>query len=126
MASDILNVEGDINGTTKLIIHATSATDIRDLGNILFASSVNDMTRTASSFNIYRVYGSPYLYDIIFNDLGENSKEWFFGMINSSNPNFNNNNNNIAVSEVIAYLGLHSAGIEHTRSVIDNVKVKVA
>lgn len=51
----------DINGVTKLIIHTLNDKDIRG-NNILFATATG--MGNENSFEVYRVYGSPYLFDI--------------------------------------------------------------
>ncbi|MBP3546996.1 MAG: hypothetical protein J6K16_07730, partial [Alphaproteobacteria bacterium] len=66
MESDIINVKGDVDGGTKLIIHATSDKDIRGRGKILFAESFGDTKGGETSFEVARVYKSPYLYDVIY------------------------------------------------------------
>jgi outer membrane autotransporter protein len=127
MTSDVLNINGDVTGITKLIVHATSNEDIRGMGEILFAESFNDTVGSAGSFSLFRVYGSPYLYDIIYADLGSDSRTWSFAMNDDSNPDYQGGGGGIDVSsEVVGYIGLHEAAVEQTRSMVSNIRNKIA
>ena len=66
MTSDVLNIKGDVDGVTKLIIHATSDKDIRGQGQILFAESFGDTKGKEESFEVARVYKSPFMYKVIY------------------------------------------------------------
>ena len=50
----MLNVNGNVEGTTKLVLYPTSDKDIRG-ESILFAQSQNDTTGNADSFKVWRV-----------------------------------------------------------------------
>ncbi|MBP3546957.1 MAG: hypothetical protein J6K16_07530, partial [Alphaproteobacteria bacterium] len=152
MESDIINVKGDVDGGTKLIIHATSDKDIRGRGKILFAESFGDTKGGETSFEVARVYKSPYLYDVIYEGVKNTStpteskdNTWYFEMNDKENPNKeqapidpnpdvpsvddyipDDNINAVSTPEVIAGAGLHAAGIEQTRTVVRNVSSKVA
>ncbi len=69
MKADELHVAGDVEGVTKLIVHASSNADIRGKGEILFAQSENDTTGNEGSFVVSRVYKSPYLFDVKYDQL---------------------------------------------------------
>ncbi len=71
--ADVLYIDGDVKGTTNVIVHASSDVDIRG-NSILFVHSTNDTTGTKDSFKVSRVYGSPYLYDVLFN-VAQNSDD---------------------------------------------------
>ena len=147
LISDVLNIAGDVDGTTKLIVHSSSNADIRGKGSILFAESVNDTKGNAGSFVVSRVYKSPYLFDIKYETAaGENDSaaenKWFFAMNDTKNPDSDSepvkpedpkvpdykpdDTAPVAAPEVIAGAGLHEAAIEQTRSVVRNVRAKVA
>ena len=87
MKSDVLNINGNVEGVTKLIVHAMSDKDITGQGRILFAESVNDTTGTNNSFVLSRIYGSPYMYDITYTKVAKNSNKWEFEMTDEENPN---------------------------------------
>ena len=87
MKSDVLNINGNVEGVTKLIVHAMSDKDITGQGSILFAESVNDTTGTNNSFVLSRIYGSPYMYDITYTKVAKNSNKWEFEMTDEENPN---------------------------------------
>ena len=78
MSADMLNVNGNVEGVTKLIVHASSDADIRGKGEILFAESENDTTGNEGSFVVSRVYKSPYLFDVNYTQRADNSNKWYF------------------------------------------------
>ncbi len=86
MSADMLNVNGNVEGVTKLIVHASSNADIRGKGEILFAESENDTTGNAGSFVVSRVYKSPYLFDVNYTQRAENSNQWGLVMNDQDNP----------------------------------------
>ncbi len=86
MKADELHVAGNVEGVTKLIVHASSNADIRDKGEILFAESENDTTGNEGSFVVSRVYKSPYLFDVKYDQIASNSNKWYFAMNNEENP----------------------------------------
>ncbi len=86
MKADMLNVNGDVKGVTKLIVHASSNADIRDKGEILFAQSENDASGNDGSFVVSRVYKSPYLFDVNYTQRAENSNQWGLTMNDQDNP----------------------------------------
>lgn len=137
MTADVLNFNGNVTGTTKLVIYATSEKNIQNLGGILFATSTNDTTGNENSFEVFRVYTSPYLYNINYINNQPNNKQWELVMNNDSNPDFGNipdpdpdpfpGGIDISarrikvVSEVIAYNGLPTAAYEQTRSLKNSI-----
>ncbi|MDR1693646.1 MAG: autotransporter outer membrane beta-barrel domain-containing protein [Lactobacillaceae bacterium] len=140
MLADKLLINGNVQGVTKLVVYGTSTRDIRGKGPIVFAQSTNDNTGSAGSFQVFRVYTSPYLYNIEYTENGTD-KEWYFIM--SSNKNDNKNpppevitpdlpgTPEISVdievaSEVVGYIALHEAAVEQTRSMVSNVRNKIA
>ena len=86
MSADMLNVNGNVEGVTKLIVHASSDADIRGKGEILFAESENDTTGNEGSFVVSRVYKSPYLFDVNYTQRAENSNQWGLTMNEEENP----------------------------------------
>lgn len=57
-----ITVAGDVVGTTKVVVQATSETVISSDQSILFVSANADDRETAGDFVVYRVYGSPYMW----------------------------------------------------------------
>lgn len=130
MTSDVLNINGDVEGVTNLIVHATSDTDIRNRGGIVFAQSTNDTAGHSGSFVVSRVYTSPYLYNIAFDRMragDPQSHTWEFWMSDAVNPDPVAPIDPAApdtpevVPEVPAYQGLPAASLEQTRSMVDNI-----
>ena len=85
MKADELHVAGNVEGVTKMIVHASSNADIRNRGQILFAQSENDSTGNAGSFVVSRVYKSPYLFDVKYDQIADNSNKWYFEMNDQPN-----------------------------------------
>ena len=70
LSADMLKVNGDVAGTTKLILYPNSNKDIRGQ-SIVFATSQNDTTGDKFSFVVSRVYTSPYMFDVVYHQLGK-------------------------------------------------------
>lgn len=111
-SADVLNIQGDLSGTVNLVLNVLSTN--RPTDNILFATTPNDDETTQGNFDIYRVIGSPYSWETLFN---KDAKEWYLFV-----PNQVSN----VTSEVMAYMGLTPAALEQTRSLISSVKNKAA
>lgn len=143
MTSDKLIMNGNVQGTTKLVLYPTSDKDITGLGSIVFAQSTNDSTGNKNSFEIFRIYTSPYMFDINYKQIAEGENQWSFAINDTENPdhgitpepdpepdipNIPNKPviSNKVYSEVMVYTGLHAASIEQSRSMIGNIKSKVA
>ena len=129
LTADMLNVNGNVEGTTKLVLYPTSDKDIRG-ESILFAQSTNDTTGNADSFKVWRVYRSPYMFETKYTKTGENANKWELEMNDTVNPDAGsepdfpeiNAIGKVEVApEVIAYGALPAAAFEQTRSVVDNV-----
>ena len=140
LTADMLNVNGNVEGTTKLVLYPNSDKDIRG-ESILFAQSTNDTTGNADSFKVWRVYRSPYMFETKYTKTGENANQWELEMNDTANdyagvePNERpdpevpdvkptptpDKPTNPVYGEVVAYGALPAAAIEQTRSVVDNV-----
>ena len=119
--SDKLEVSGDVSGTTKLIVHALSTNT--PTKSIVFAEA--EGAGSADSFTTAAVYGSPYDYEVQYAALDSGLKQWYFEGVEPENPD----QPDVPAAmraEVIAGMGLHEAAIEQTRSVVRNVRTKVA
>ena len=140
LTADMLNVNGNVEGTTRLVLYPTSDKDIRG-ESILFAQSTNDTTGNADSFKVWRVYRSPYMFETKYTKTGENANKWELEMNDTVNPDADQKPDerpdpevpdikptptpdkptNPVYGEVVAYGALPAAAIEQTRSVVDNV-----
>ena len=140
LTADMLNINGNVEGTTKLVLYPTSDKDIRG-ESILFAQSTNDTKGSADSFKVWRVYRSPYMFETKYTKTGENANKWELEMNDTANdyagvePNERpdpevpdvkptptpDKPTNPVYGEVVAYGALPAAAIEQTRSVVDNV-----
>ncbi len=147
MTADELHISGDVQGTTKMIVHSSSDTDIRGKGGILFAQSENDTTGNADSFLVSRVYGSPYMFDVQYNSLGNNANKWDLVMNDNTNPDKDNeadipeipdipnfseiqddisgNNVRKTAPEIMAYQALPIAALEQTKGMASNINRQV-
>lgn len=108
--ADELRVSGDASGHTKLLVYALN--EAKPEQNILFAKvdgNVND-----ASFDVWRVYGSPYDWGTIYD---ADRQEWYLNTV-AHNP--------ALAAEMLGYIGLHSAGFELNRNLLRNVQNKVA
>ncbi len=140
LTADMLNVNGNVEGTTRLVLYPTSDKDIRG-ESILFAQSQNDTKGSADSFKVWRVYRSPYMFETKYTKTGENANQWELEMNDTANdyagvepgerpdpevPDVKptptpDKPTNPVYGEVVAYGALPAAAIEQTRSVVDNV-----
>ena len=140
LTADMLNVNGNVEGTTKLVLYPTSDKDIRG-ESILFAQSPNDTKGSADSFKVWRVYRSPYMFETKYTKTGENANKWELEMGNQVNPDADQKPDerpdpevpdvkptptpdkptNPVYGEVVAMGALPAAAIEQSRNMVDNV-----
>ena len=140
LTADMLNVNGNVEGTTKLVLYPTSDKDIRG-ESILFAQSQNDTKGSADSFKVWRVYRSPYMFETKYTKTGENANKWELEMGNQVNPDADQKPDerpdpevpdvkptptpdkptNPVYGEVVAMGALPAAAIEQSRNMVDNV-----
>ena len=140
LTADVLNVNGNVEGTTKLVLYPTSDKDIRG-ESILFAQSTNDTTGNADSFKVWRVYRSPYMFETKYTKTGKNANQWELEMGNQVNPDADQKPDerpdpevpdvkptptpdkptNPVYGEVVAMGALPAAAIEQSRNMVDNV-----
>ena len=84
LTTDVLNINGDIIGTTNLILYPNSDKDIRG-ESILFAQANATNTAGENAFKVWRVYNSPYLFDVSYS-ADETNKKWSLVMNDVVNP----------------------------------------
>ena len=141
--SDKLEISGDVSGTTDVVVYTlSSALPSR---SIVFATAQSggdaDSFKLASDSAQVVVYANPidYRYDVQYNQAEDGSREWYFAAAPEPEdpenpdepvvtpPEDNKPSKPLAYrAEVIAGAGLHEAAIEQTRSVVRNVRTKVA
>nr|QJR98192.1 hypothetical protein PlAlph_1960 [uncultured Alphaproteobacteria bacterium] len=153
--ADTFNISGDIIGNTDVIIYTLNK-DNNVNASVVFVNAPNDKIGNDKAFSVSRVYGSPYMWTAVRNYKGETSGSiWYLVGNTVKNPNTelpaaptapefipvenddpiitppaDNKPSQPAVRplypEVIAGMGLHEAAIEQNRSVVRNVRNKVA
>ena len=119
ISNGLVNVAGDVSGITDVILKFTN-NDIPDNPEkikSLFVSAPNDDFSTPAQFNISYIYGSPYKWETLYDN--EDGSAWYLTYKNNDEPA-------TMRAEVIAGAGLHEAAIEQTRSLVRNVRNKVA
>lgn len=75
LSASLITVNGDVVGTTNVIVQAISETVISSDKSILFIAADGDDTETAADFVVYRVYGSPYMWKITYQPPASDSEE---------------------------------------------------
>ena len=133
LTADMLNVNGNVEGTTKLVLYPTSDKDIRG-ESILFAQSQNDTKGNKDSFKVWRVYRSPYMFETKYTKTGENANKWELEMNDTVNPDAGaepdfpeiNAIGKVEVApEVIGYQSVTAAAVAQNANLIYNVMNKV-
>ena len=84
MTADMLNIYGNVEGVTKLVVYPNAVKDITG-ESIVFAQSWNDNTGVLGSFEVYRVYRSPYMYEVGMDSAGETEHTWYLTMTDEVN-----------------------------------------
>ena len=133
LTADMLNINGNVEGTTKLVLYPNSDKDIRG-ESILFAQSTNDTTGNADSFKVWRVYRSPYMFETKYTKTGENANKWELEMNDTVNPDagaepdfpeINAIGKAEVAPEVIGYQSVTAAAVAQNANLIYNVMNKV-
>ena len=152
-SSDLLKINGDVEGTTNVVLNALDTSKPTQM--IAFVEAPNDDLSTGAYFNIHRIVGSPFNWNSLYkdgvwytatDDLIPNGSNSGYGNGDAGNieddvdleedavlpPNFpklpstnNGGGNPSVVGEVVAYMSLPSAGIEQTRGMVRNLAAKV-
>ena len=140
LTADVLNITGDVAGQTKVIVYASSTADITGK-SILFATATG--AGSEDSFSVYRVYNSPYMFDVTYNPDGTTGKEWSLTMNDEKDneyagilpdhmsdpeiPDIDDPDTDIPTTpskvyaEIVAYGALPAAALEQTRNMVDNI-----
>ena len=112
----VINAADNLTGDYKVIANPVNDGNANYVGaSSVFLTAPND----EATFDLARVIGSPYIWDI---DKGntDNGYSWSLELVDYIGKN------QTIVPEAIAGAGLHEAAIEQTRSVVRNVRTKVA
>ncbi len=70
--ADKLVIEGDVEGSTKVVLNAL--TEDKPSSKIVFVEAPNDNLDTGAYFDIYRVMGNPYKWNSLYED-----NKWYVG-----------------------------------------------
>ncbi len=117
--ADVLNIKGELTGTTGLIVNMLS--DVEQTADIVFANTPDDTDAKDGTFVISRLVGQPYQYNlnVIYDPSG---KQWLF-----TNQEIEPEPETRTVApEFVAYAGLMQASVEQTRGLHAVVAEKVA
>ena len=70
--ADKLVIEGDVEGSTKVVLNAL--TEDKPSSKVVFVEAPNDNIDTGAYFDIYRVMGNPYKWNSLYED-----NKWYVG-----------------------------------------------
>lgn len=125
--SDVLNISGDLTGTTGLILNMLSS--VKQTEDIVFANTPDDDDATKGGFVISRMVGNPYEYNISVKYDAVN-KQWLFPKEAEPTPIPEPEPQPPVVRpvapEYVAYGGLPAAAAELTRGLSRIISAKVA
>ena len=137
-----MEIMGNVYGKTSVIVDTKNYRDVRGEEGIMFAGALGDVEYGKDAFSVARVVGSPYMWNVEYEEIhfldtdGTISKIWSLAMNDTENTYTEDCNptpedddpdeNYESTPEVIGGIGLHTAGIEQTRTVVRNVSGKVA
>ncbi len=129
-------VDTDIDGEYRVLVNSLNSDVLTNKEDAIvpFLFAPYDDIETSSTFSVARVIGSPYMWDGSINAGGEtDGSTWYLNLTDEENPDYvppepepEPTPGRIYAPEVVAGIGLHEAAIEQTRSVVHNIKGKVA
>lgn len=141
--ADKISLSGKIEGATQVVVYDKTNVDNRN-ASVLFIEAPNDTYSDNRRPGVFRVYGSPYKWDIAYNYRGETSGSYWY-LVGTDQPNDSeyvgfvpdpitiDDSVNLpepeprkVTPEVIAYQGLHAASLEQNRSLAGNIRDKIA
>ncbi|MCM1322566.1 MAG: autotransporter outer membrane beta-barrel domain-containing protein [Acetobacter sp.] len=121
--SGIINVSGDVEGKTQVIVNAENPETFEGAA-VKFVDAPNDVADTAASFDVARVVGSPYMWRSKTNLGGEEQgNSWYLALTDETNPDYEKPS---YAPEVANYAGIQSAAVEQNRSITDSVARGIA
>ena len=109
--SDKLSIGGDVKGTSSVYLKFTETGNPTD--SILFAEAPSNVTGNSSSFNIWRVDGSPFEWDVLFDN-----NQWYSYALDKNRPTI--------TPETAAYYGLIDTTFMQTASLGASLRKNIA
>ncbi|MBQ8785392.1 MAG: autotransporter domain-containing protein, partial [Alphaproteobacteria bacterium] len=129
-----INIEGDVDGTTNVIVNVLQNKETAKEESIVFATAKNDTLGGEVSFTVSRVIGSPYMWKVNYDTT---EKQWGLYSTEEQNPDYEEDNPDrpdtpvqplgpIEVApEVIGFESLTSSGLAQTNGMVYNIMRKV-
>lgn len=88
MSADSFEIGSSLTGRVALSLHVSTDDDIRGRQPLVFASS-GSFAANRESFKVKKVYGSPYMFDILYKEEdGGLKKSWSLVMNDTPNPDY--------------------------------------
>lgn len=88
MSADSFEIGSSLTGRVALSLHVNANDDIRGRQPLVFASS-GSFAANRESFKVKKVYGSPYMFDILYKEEdGGLKKSWSLVMNDTPNPDY--------------------------------------
>lgn len=106
-----LEIGGQVIGTTKVVLDFINYKNIQDETDLSFVVAPNDTTGNEKSFDVFRVIGNPYMWDVKYNS---DDKTW--GVVSGANGDMSE-----VTSEVVANIALPSAGLMQKSGMYNNL-----
>ncbi|MBQ8785741.1 MAG: hypothetical protein IJZ59_06865, partial [Alphaproteobacteria bacterium] len=133
-----INIDGDVDGTTNVIVNVLQNKETAKEESIVFATATNDTLGDEDSFKIYRVIGSPYMWEVSYNDT---NKQWGLYSTKEQNPDekddpvvptpdtpdtpSQSSGPTEVAPEIIGFETLPNAGLAQTNGMVYNIMRKV-
>ncbi|MBQ8784676.1 MAG: autotransporter domain-containing protein, partial [Alphaproteobacteria bacterium] len=133
-----INIAGNVDGTTSVIVNILKNKETAKENSIPFATALNHTLSeedAQKSFDVYRVIGSPYMWEVNYNDI---KKEWGLYSTNEENPFYEDDSSDVPVSpskpvhsmevssEIIAYEAIAKSALAQTYGLVSNVSRNVS
>lgn len=109
--SDKLSIGGDVKGSSLVYLKSLDAGNPSD--SVLFAEAPSNVTGGQSSFKIWRVDGSPFDWDVLFDN-----NQWYSYALDTNRPNI--------TPETAAYYGLIDTTFMQTASLGTSLRKNIA
>ena len=88
MSTDTLEIDNSLTGRVALSLHVSDDDDIRGRQPLVFALS-GSFAANRESFKVKKVYGSPYMFDILYKEEDDGlKKSWALVMNDIPNPDY--------------------------------------
>ena len=139
-----MEIMGNVYGKTSVIVDTKNYRDVRGEESIVFAGALGDVEYGKDAFSVARVVGSPYMWNVEYEEIqfldadGTISKIWSLAMNNTENtytedcdpkPEPNPEPQPLGpievAPEVIATVAVKTAGLSQTNGMVYNIMRKV-